>query len=274
MSVTQILFPKSIELEKEMTFFSGTSDGEKIFSQFKTAEDLVRYVEQSFEYLDITRIPLMFKPGRVLDVGVAYGLTSAYLALKGFDVTCVEPALKLCQDMDANFSRLGIKAQVVQGIGEVIDQIKGPFELVVFYSSLHHCDDMDKTLSGARRVLVPGGKIFLFEPVLKFYRSKAWFFRQMEEHPEKVGHYGGNEHIYRTSEYIDYLERVGFKNVTVVPSLTYSRAPKKAPWDNALRFFLKRIYFWGVRTLLLRLPGVPALLNKLSLLNPVIVGEN
>jgi 2-polyprenyl-3-methyl-5-hydroxy-6-metoxy-1,4-benzoquinol methylase len=232
MSVTQIPFPRSLELEKEMSFFSETPDGEKIFSQFKTSEDLIRHVETSFEYLDITRIPLMFPPSRVLDVGVAYGLTSAYLALKGFDVTCVEPALKLCEDMDQNFSRLGIKIQVMQGIGEVLDQIKGPFDLVVFYSSLHHCDDMDKTLSGARQILAPGGKIFLFEPVLKFYRSKAWFFRQMEEHPEKVGHYGGNEHIYRTNEYINYLKKAGFINITMIPSLTYTRVPKKAPWDN------------------------------------------
>ncbi len=273
MPVTKIPFQLSEELTKEMAFFSGTSEGEKIFEKFREAQDLAHHIESSFEYLDLTRVPGLFGRGRVLDVGVGYGLTSAYFASKGFNVTCVEPSLKLCEDMEKHFARLGLQAQVVNATGESLDQLPGPFDVVVFYSSLHHCDDMARALRNAHGLLKPGGKIFLFEPVLKFYRTKAWFYKEMLEHPENVGHYGGNEHIYRTGEYTEALKQAGFKNIHLLPSATYSRSPRRAPWDSSARYVIKRAYFWGVRNVLLKLPLLPGLLNRLSLINPVIIAE-
>jgi hypothetical protein len=62
--------------------------------------------------------------------------------------------------------------------------------------------------------LKEGGIVLaLNEPILKFYRSKESFYRQMEQDPVSVGHYGGNEHIYYHNEYIDLLKKAGFKHL-------------------------------------------------------------
>jgi SAM-dependent methyltransferase len=175
--------------------------------------------------------------------------------------------------MEKNFARLGIGAKIVSATGESLDKLAGPYDVIVFYSSLHHCDDVLKALQNSFALLRPGGKVFLFEPVLKFYRSKAWFYRELELHPENVGHYGGNEHIYRYGEYVNYLEQAGFKNLRAVPSAAYARVPKRAPWDSVARYAIKRIYFWLVRNILMQIPLVPRLLMQLSLINPVLVAE-
>src|SRR5205807_2378249 len=105
----------------------------------------------------------------------AYGVTSAYLALMGHEVTAVEPSLDLCREMKEHFSRLGIPAYIVNGTGEELHQLSTTFDAAVFYSSLHHCDDPVRALRNVHGRLKPGGAVVLFEPVLKFYRSKKWF---------------------------------------------------------------------------------------------------
>lgn len=273
MTILRVPFEQSAELAKEMEFFSETNEGQKIFERFGSSHALLKHVDTSFEYADLAQAVSIFPKGRVLDVGVGYGLTSAYLALKGFDVTCVEPSLKQCEDMEKNFARLGIKALIANATGESLDKIAGPFDGVLFYSSLHHCDDMPLALKNAHGLLKPGGTIVLFEPVLKFYRTKEWFHKEMLEHPENVGHYGGNEHIYRTGEYTDALASAGFKNIKLRPSATYSATPKQAPWDSAARYAVKKTYFWAVRSIFLKVPLLPTALNRLSLINPLISAQ-
>lgn len=273
MAIIRVPFDLSGELAKEMEFFADTNEGEKIFGGFERPSDLLNHIETSFEYLDLARVATLLPRGRVLDVGVGYGLSSAYLALKGFDVTCVEPSLKQCEDMEKNFARLGVEATIANATGEAMDKLSGSFDAVLFYSSLHHCDDMDRALRNAFALLKPGGSVLLFEPVLKFYRTKAWFYKEMLEHPENVGHYGGNEHIYRTCEYTTSLANAGFKKIRLIPSATYTQIPKRAPWDSASRYMIKRAYFWAMRNALLKLPLLPAILNRLSLINPLILAE-
>ena len=208
--VTQMDFAVSAALKKEMEFFSETNEGQKLFDGFRSVDDLVGYVEASPEYRDIEVIAAARPTGKAIDIGVAYGVTSAYLAAKGWDVTCVEPSLRLCEDMERNFRRLGIRADIVNSTGEALTDLPAAADLVVFFSSLHHCDDVGKALRNARRALRDGGAICLYEPVLKCYRTKKWFYRTLEEHPEKLGHYGGNEHIYRFGEYARFLRDAGF----------------------------------------------------------------
>jgi hypothetical protein len=58
-----------------------------------------------------------------------------------------------------------------------------------------------------------------------------------------------------------------------VPSVGYRDRPKRAPWDNDLRFAIKLLYYGFVRNVVLRLPPLVSLLIRMSLLNPVITAR-
>ena len=274
MTIEVLDFAADGALKKEMEFFAENKDqARNDFTDLKTRDEVRRYVEDRFEYKDIVALARSTPACRVLDVGVAYGVTSAYLALHGHEVTAVEPSMDMCREMAALFKRLDIPVKVVAGTGESINQIKSTFDLVVFYSSLHHCDDPEKALRNAREKLVDGGRVFLWEPVLKFYRTKAWFYKTLETNPEQLGHYGGNEHIYRAGEYAGFAGRAGFSKVSFEPSVTYGLVPKRAPWDSDTRYAVKKFYFAAVRGFVLKGPLgiiIRPILFRLSLLNPVI----
>jgi SAM-dependent methyltransferase len=261
-------------LKKEMDYFAEHTDSARDeFLSLKSAGDVKRHVEDRYEYKDVIALARSLKPCALLDIGVAYGVTSAYFALQGHSVTAVEPSLELCRDMQNHFARLGITMKIVNGTGESLHQLESAFDAAVFYSSLHHCDDPVLALKNVHGRLKPGGTVVLFEPVLKFYRSKKWFYETLEKNPEKLGHYGGNEHIYRVSEYVEFLKEAGFARIAIEPSVAYGLVPKRAPWDSDARYRIKKMYFAFVRAVVLngffgRL--LQPLLFRLSLLNPVI----
>lgn len=274
-SVLKLDYVLGPAVAEEMDFFSKTDEGKKTYSKLRTQADVERHVDASGEYRDLKQIVERFPKGRLLDVGVGYGITSAYFAIQGFDVTAVEPSTRLCDDMAVFFQELGLSVRTVNGLAESIYQLDGAYDVIVFNSSVHHCDDMDNALVLARRKLRPGGAVCLVnEPVLKFYRTKEWFYKTLKENPEKVGHYGGNEHIYRHSEYVESMRKSGLKDVTSLPSLNYFYVPKRAPWDNGPRFIAKQIYYFLVQSILLKSAGLRKILNHLSLLNNVIVARN
>ena len=63
----------------------------------------------------------------------------------------------------------------------------------------------------------------LVEPTLKPWRSKKWFYHEMEVNPVKMGHYGGNEHIYYSWNYQRMLEKAQFSQIDWQPALQLSR---------------------------------------------------
>lgn len=173
--------------------------------------------------------------GTVLDVGTGPGLTSAYLALMGYAVTAVDPALSACRATQTLAGHLGVTIDSVHGIGEALDALDASFDTVLFHSSLHHCDDPDLALRNAYARLRPGGRIWLLcENILSRLRSKQWFYRTLEANPESVGHYGGNEHVYRVGEYLDMLRRAGFAQCRAGISPMALRPPRLNGGEGAL----------------------------------------
>jgi 2-polyprenyl-3-methyl-5-hydroxy-6-metoxy-1,4-benzoquinol methylase len=239
----------------------------------RTQHDLVHWVDGNADYADLRTVVERVSGKRVLDVGVGSGITSAYLAALGSRVTCVEPSAEICAAMEPFFERLELEISIVCGTGESIDQIGEEFDSVVFWSSLHHCDDPFTALKHASAVLRPGGLVFLFEPVLRFYRSKKWFYRMLETQPGKVGHYGGNEHIYRYHEYVEMLRAAAFTVVAAQPSRKYAMRPKRASWDTGARWLMKRAYYRGVRSVAVTASPVTRLLLRASILTPLLAGQ-
>lgn len=98
---------------------------------------------------------------RVADMGSGGGDVARRLARLGADVTGVEPqetALLAALDAGGGVSYLLAGAEAT-GLPDAA------FDLVFFSKSLHHCPDMDAALSEARRILRPGGRIAVLEPV-------------------------------------------------------------------------------------------------------------
>ncbi len=151
---------------------------------------------------------------RILDVGVGVGRSSFWLARAGHDVRVLEPSCNQCEIIAELSRRFDLPVQIIQAPAEAMGALeRASYDLVLFNAAFHHCDDPGAALAGCYDILKPGGRVLLVnEPVLKPYRSKAWFDRQLEEHPEAMGHYGGNEHTYYAWQYQNMLRRAGFRS--------------------------------------------------------------
>ncbi len=158
-------------------------------------------------------------PLEILDIGVGTGRSCVFLAKQGHRVTALEPSLDQCLILDAVANRFGLTIPIVHGPAEAADQIEGKFDLVVFNSSIHHCDDPVRALSHCRALLKPGGTLLLLnEPILKPFRSKKWYQHKLETDPQAMGHYGGNEHVYYAWEYQAMLKQAGLHHVRSYPA--------------------------------------------------------
>jgi SAM-dependent methyltransferase len=88
-------------------------------------------------------------------------------------------------------------------------------DVVLFNSSLHHCDDPVAALRSAFTLLRGHGRVVVaHEPHLRFYRTRRQYQRQLADRPLQSGHYGGNEHIYYHHEYLRMLAQAGFRQVS------------------------------------------------------------
>lgn len=151
----------------------------------------------------------------VLDVGFGVGFSSLELGRLGFSVTGVEPSTVNIEIASRAAEKFGIKFKGVHSTAEEMNKsVNESFDAVYFNSSLHHCDDAQAALRNAYDLLREDGLVILIEPTLKPWRTKAWFYRQLETNPIRLGHYGGNEHIYYNWEYDRMLCRAGFEQVT------------------------------------------------------------
>jgi 2-polyprenyl-3-methyl-5-hydroxy-6-metoxy-1,4-benzoquinol methylase len=146
----------------------------------------------------------------ILDIGVGFGQSSMYLSTLGHRVTAIEPSAHYCGFLEDVSNKHGLNIEIHECSIEAFKSEK-KFDACVFNASLHHCENPQAVLAKCRELLKENGRIFLInENVLKFFRSKKWYYRQLEKNPEKMGHYGGNEHTYRHQEYVNMLKQAGF----------------------------------------------------------------
>jgi 2-polyprenyl-3-methyl-5-hydroxy-6-metoxy-1,4-benzoquinol methylase len=197
-----------------------------------------------------------------LDVGVGRGNTSIYLASRGHSVSVVEPSPEFCRLLGLATNLYSLSLKIYNCNAESIQKINGLFDVIIFNSSLHHCDDPIKALKSCYSCLSERGKLLLInEPILQFYRSEKWFYTRLETHPHEMGHYGGNEHNYRYHEYLEMLKKAGFLKVTSEPhiSLTdYQGRVKQAevimckerPLYDPRDIQIKKIYYYVVYKLI------------------------
>lgn len=155
----------------------------------------------------------------VLDIGVGRGESSVFLADNGFTVYSIEPGNGFCELLSSVVKKFGLAIHIYRSVAEDIEKLQYvEFDLIIFNSSLHHCDDPDKALKNCYSALKPEGKIYLSgELSIRLPMTKTKFYRLMEESPDKVGHYGGNEHVYYNWEYLRMLREAGFQDIQMMP---------------------------------------------------------
>ena len=209
----------------------------------------------------------------ILDVGVGAGQSSMFLASHGYKVYALEPVFSHCQLIEEASEKYSTDVHVVHGVAEDISKLNIEFDAIFFNASLHHCDDIPKALKASHDRLKPGGKIFLVnENFLRPWQSHQWFEYMLENHPDEIGHYGGNEHSYHNWEYSLMLKQAGFASLTLLPPASKSaiekiefilsrRVDKKRVFTRA-RDIVARLIFYS----LLDRIGTPKLLMRMSLL--------
>jgi SAM-dependent methyltransferase len=197
---------------------------------------------------------------KILDVGVGPGQSSAFLAMKGHRVWAVEPNPGFCRVLSYLRQNFQLDLTPVCAVGEELDLLtEQDFDVVIFNSSLHHCDNPVLALQKARELLKPQGKIFLCsESFLRPWVNKETWYRRLETHPLEMGHYGGNEHAYYSWEYRQMLKDAGFAEVVTLPSAQFleplfriefelkARDGIHRPRFGELEFLIRTLYYFAM----------------------------
>ena len=110
---------------------------------------------------------------RVVDIGCGGGALAAALTRRGFDVIGVDPEADLIAAARARVPR----ARFVAARAEDLPLDEGGADAAVILNALHHLprEAMDAGLSGALRIVKPGGRLAVIEPV-----ARGSFFRAMQ----------------------------------------------------------------------------------------------
>lgn len=110
---------------------------------------------------------------RVVDVGCGDGNLTRMMAKHGASVIGVECSPR--QLAKAWKADKVADERVVEGVGQALPVEDGSADIVVFFNSLHHipAEHMAQALAEAHRVLVPGGMVYVSEPVAegKFFET-------------------------------------------------------------------------------------------------------
>ena len=100
----------------------------------------------------------------VLDLGCAGGFMAEALALRGANVTGIDPAADAIDAARAHARESGLRIGYDVGVGEALPYHRASFDAVVCVDVLEHVADLAKVLSEVVRTLRPGG-LFLFDTI-------------------------------------------------------------------------------------------------------------
>lgn len=100
----------------------------------------------------------------VLDLGCAGGFMAEALALRGANVTGIDPAEDAIDAARAHARESGLRIGYDVGVGEALPYESASFDALVCVDVLEHVADLAKVLSEVVRTLRPGG-LFLFDTI-------------------------------------------------------------------------------------------------------------
>ena len=189
------------------------------------------------------------EPGdTVLDVGCGDGLIGfGALRLVGPDGHVIfsdvsQELLDRCVEIAAGDERCSFVRASATELGDLAD---GSVDVVTVRSVLIYLDDRDAALAEFFRVLRPGGRLSVFEPLNSFeYPGPAdrwgpWDVTPVRELADRVkGVFvaihdgaGNSMHEFGAEDVAGWAERAGFADVTVSATYELTPARPRASWD-------------------------------------------
>jgi SAM-dependent methyltransferase len=103
--------------------------------------------------------------GSALDIGCGDGTVTRLLATRFSPVTGIDVKAKKIDEAKAAAAEAGVKVDFLVASGDAIPFADRHFDVVAFSNSLHHMPDAAAALREATRVLRPGGRLYIMEPV-------------------------------------------------------------------------------------------------------------
>lgn len=182
-------------------------------------ENIYDKLNISFTPFFLDAVQLFKKKGyrKVLDIGCGYGKHSLYLAENGFDVTSIDPNVKVLEWLKEYIEKKSINnISVMRGDINRLSLEDSSFDAVICTSVLHHqcLKQIQNSISEIQRVLRQGGS-FLFD--ILSIEDHSFGHGQEIEPNTFVGSREGEEDIPHHYTDIEELERLleGFSKVNI-----------------------------------------------------------
>ena len=153
--------------EKQRTYFDrvAASFGEQLLPG-RTWEGLARALIQ------------LAPRGRYADLGVGDGLLTLMLAEVADVVTAVDISTEMLGQLQARAKKQGIgNLETVEGEIEDLPLPDSSHDVVVMSQALHHAQDPVRSLTEARRILVPGGRLLVIDLLA---HNEEWVREKLE----------------------------------------------------------------------------------------------
>jgi len=147
----------------------------------------------------------------ILDIGAGNGISSVCFALKGYNVTAVEPDSSNTVGANAirqlkqvyNLDNLVVHEKYAEEIGFEANS----FDIVYVRQAMHHAYELKKFISECARVLKPNGILLTVRDHVIFdAKDKEWF---LASHP--LHKFYGGENAFTPKEYKDAMLEAGLR---------------------------------------------------------------
>ncbi|MBS1849827.1 MAG: methyltransferase domain-containing protein [Acidobacteria bacterium] len=112
---------------------------------------------------------------RVLDIGIGEGQSCVLLARAGAQVTGIDVSAGALERAAELARRYEVKAEFQQMPGEELRFADATFDAILCMSAYHHMD-LEQAARGFARVLRPGGRLVMIDPLAT--NPPAWLYRQ------------------------------------------------------------------------------------------------
>jgi ubiquinone/menaquinone biosynthesis C-methylase UbiE len=113
---------------------------------------------------------------RVLDIGVGEGQSSVLLARSGAQVTGIDISGEALTRANELAKRCGVKPEFIRMAGEELRFPDASFDAILCISAYHHMD-LERATAEFVRVLRPGGRVVMIEPLAT--NPPAWLYRRV-----------------------------------------------------------------------------------------------